>query len=103
MLDVYFFGSTSYLFRNLGDGGFEERAASAGIQAGGRSCAWLDYDNDGDLDCYVGRTTANLLYRNNGDGTFTELGASAGVSDPGGTSAVRRGFWTATASSTCTA
>ncbi len=91
MLDLYFCGSTSYLFRNLGDGGFEERAASAGIQAGGRSCAWLDYDNDGDEDCYVGRTTANLLYRNNGDGTFTEVGASAGVSDPGGTSGVCAG------------
>lgn len=91
LLDLYLCGTTSYLFRNLGNGTFEELAASAGIQIGGRSCAWLDYDNDGDEDCYVGRSGSNLLYRNNGNGTFTEVAAAAGVNDPGGTSGVCAG------------
>lgn len=91
LLDLYLCGTTSYLFRNLGNGTFEEMAASAGMQTGGRSCAWLDYDNDGDEDCYVGRTSTNLLYRNNGNGTFAEVAAAAGVNDPGGTSGVCAG------------
>jgi len=91
LLDLYLCGTTSFLFRNLGNGTFEEQTASAGMQTGGRSCSWLDYDNDGDEDCYVGRTSTNLLYRNNGNGTFTEVAAAAGVNDPGGTSGVCSG------------
>lgn len=91
LLDLYLCGTTSFLFRNLGNGTFEEVTASAGMQTGGRSCAWLDYDNDGDEDCYVGRTSTNMLYRNNGNGTFTEVGTAAGVNDPGGTSGVCAG------------
>jgi hypothetical protein len=91
-LDLYLCGTTSYLFRNNGDGTFTECAAAAGIQAGGRSCAWLDYDNDGLEDCYVGRSgSPNLLYHNLGDGTFQEVGAAAGVADPNGTSGVCAG------------
>jgi len=91
LLDLYTCGSPGFLFRNRGDGTFEECAAAAGIQTGGRSCAWLDYDNDGREDCYVGRSGANLLYRNRGDGTFQEVGATAGVNDPNGTSGVCAG------------
>jgi enediyne biosynthesis protein E4 len=44
----------------------------------GRTIAWGDYDNDGDLDLFISRGTQNgavrqTLYRNNGDGTFTEV------------------------------
>jgi len=47
----------------------------------GTGAAWLDYDNDGDLDVYITmRQGANMLYRNDG-GTFTEVAASAGVQD----------------------
>jgi hypothetical protein len=37
--------------------------------------AWGDYDNDGDLDLFVGNfgTRFNFLYRNNGDGSFTRI------------------------------
>jgi len=43
-----------------------------------------DYDNDGDMDLYVGSAYSyQRLYRNNGDGTFTEVGASVGIQDPG--------------------
>jgi len=90
-LDLYLCGSTSFLFRNRGDGTFEERAAAAGVQAGGRSCAWFDYDNDGREDCYVGRDGTNRLYYNRGDGTFVDVAAAAGVNDPNRTSGVCAG------------
>jgi hypothetical protein len=45
----------------------------------GQSAAWGDYDNDADLDLYVGNVGANALYRNDGADTFVEVGAQAGV------------------------
>src|SRR5688572_4902386 len=44
--------------------------------------AWADYDNDGDLDLFVGfnGTTRNKLYQNE-KGVFTEVAATAGVAD----------------------
>ncbi len=43
------------LYHNRGDGSFEERAHAANIEGGfsATSPAWLDVDNDGDLDLYV--------------------------------------------------
>ena len=45
------------LFRNKGDGTFEDVAAQAGVAAGGWStgCTFFDADADGDLDLYVAR------------------------------------------------
>ena len=51
------------------------------LGAGG---AFLDYDNDGDLDLYLVNSAApSMLYRNNGDGTFVDVTAAAGVSNQG--------------------
>ena len=101
------------LFRNQGDGQFLDVTREAGV--GGdpddwSTCAaWLDYDNDGDLDLFIGnyiRWSREIdaevgyklvgigraygqptnfegafprLYRNDGNGSFTDVSAEAGV------------------------
>ncbi len=75
----------SQLFRNDGNGGFEEVAEEAGVQ-NWRFCkgsAWGDYDNDGDADLYVSNFgEENGLFRNNGDGTFSDVAPEMGVTEP---------------------
>ncbi len=72
------------LYRNEGDGTFENVTAAARVeQTGwGQGAAVSDIDNDGDLDLLVTYYGPDLLYRNEGDGTFSELGAAAGIADP---------------------
>ena len=70
------------LFRNNGDGTFEDVARSAGVdnQLNGKGVTWGDYDNDGDPDLYISNLGGlNRLYRNNGDGTFTDVARETGV------------------------
>lgn len=70
------------LYRNLGQGRFEDVADRAGVgQAGfyGMGAAAADYDNDGDQDLYVTGFPSSALFRNNGDGTFENVSESAGV------------------------
>ncbi len=89
------------LFRNRGDGTFEDVTSTTGL--GSECCvtvaSWADYNKDGLLDLYLGRyldprdaipTTfyarngePNILYRNNGDGTFTNVTEEAGVGELG--------------------
>jgi tetratricopeptide (TPR) repeat protein len=74
--------SPSQLFRNRGDGTFEDIAASAGVARTSFTKAVHagDFDNDGYQDLYVSNLRgANLLYRNNHDRTFAEVAAAAGV------------------------
>lgn len=51
----------------------------------GRSCNWIDFDNDGWLDVQITNGNAdgddNLLFKNNGDGTFTKIASGAIVND----------------------
>jgi enediyne biosynthesis protein E4 len=74
------------LYRNRGDGRFEDVSVRAGIAAHpgkGMSVAFADFDHDGRLDIFVTNDTVpNFLFRNNGDGTFTEIATIAGVSVP---------------------
>jgi hypothetical protein len=74
------------LYRNKGDGTFEEVAAKAGVQGTLKSCkgvAWIDYDNDGYPDLFLNylRGTAQLFH-NNRDGTFTDVTAEMGIDGP---------------------
>lgn len=70
-------GQRDYLFRNRGDGSFEDvtqRAGIAGETFAHAACVW-DYDDDGWPDLYVANDFAapDKLYRNNGDGTFRDV------------------------------
>ena len=72
------------LYRNLGNGTFEDVAAKAGVADPGwaMGVAVADYDNDGFDDLYVTCFGPNRLYHNRGNGTFEDVTAKAGVGDP---------------------
>jgi Flp pilus assembly protein TadD len=69
------------LFRNLGDGTFEDVTETAGVGTAhrGMGAAWGDYDNDGDLDLFVTSWGENILWENQGDGTFHDVTSRAGL------------------------
>jgi len=97
------------LYHNNGDGTFTDVTEQAGVGGGNRmgaGAAFLDYDNDGDLDLYVANYVKfteqshrvhyvkgypmyagprdfppepDQLYRNNGDGTFTDVSMETGI------------------------
>jgi tetratricopeptide (TPR) repeat protein len=77
--------SPSQLFRNKGDGTFEEISHAAGIDkvAFTKGVTAADYDKDGYVDFYVSNASGpNFLYRNNHNLTFTEVARQAGVQAP---------------------
>src|SRR5215469_14936566 len=74
------------LYRNLGNGRFEDVAANAGVdQVAGFpiGVAVGDYDNDGYPDLYLTGFPVSTLYHNNRNGTFTDVTDRAGVRNPG--------------------
>jgi hypothetical protein len=73
------------LYRNRGDGTFQEVTTQAGVadQSWGCGVSAGDYDNDGHVDLYVTNFGPNRLYRNRGDGTFEQVAERAGVAEPG--------------------
>ena len=74
------------LYRNLGNGKFEEVAARAGVDRipfYGMGVAAADFDNDGYTDLYITGYPSSALFHNNHDGTFSDVTAKAGVSNPG--------------------
>ena len=75
-------GERDHLYRNRGDGTYEEVSARAGIAADpgrGHSATWFDSNDDGWADLYIANdfSAPDHLYRNNGDGTFTDVLATA--------------------------
>ncbi len=76
--------TTSVLYRNRGDGTFEDVSERSGIASKkGRALgvAFNDYDNDGFTDIFVANDgMEQFLFHNNGNGTFTERAMEAGVS-----------------------
>jgi len=103
---------TNVLYKNNGNGTFTDVTKRAGV--GGKEtdfstgAVWLDYDNDGFLDLYVGKylnfdptykyyyapdgfpgplaydAQPDILYHNNGDGTFEDVTKSMGIVDRDG-------------------
>ena len=95
--------STNELWRNDGNGVFvnvadsnnwyddnyptvgHNNSSNLGDNVQTWSSAWADFDNDGDMDVYVGASSTSngnsKLMRNNGDGTFTDVTAGSGVLD----------------------
>ncbi len=63
------------LYRNRGDGAFEDVSRKAGVaRAGwGQGVCTGDIDNDGFVDIYVTYWGADVMYRNRGDGTFEDV------------------------------
>jgi hypothetical protein len=74
------------LYRNLGNGRFEDVAAKAGVDRlpfYGMGVAAADFDNDGFPDLYVTGCPSSALFHNNRDGTFTDVTDRAGVKNAG--------------------
>ena len=85
------------LLRNNGDGTFTDVTFDVGlgqVHYPTQTASWGDYDNDGDLDLYVGNESSSALrapsqlFRNDGDGTFTDVAGAAGVQNVGFAKAV---------------
>jgi hypothetical protein len=77
-------GESDFLFRNRGDGTFEDVSKKAGVDDPnhyfGMQGVWADYDNDGWPDLYVANDAGpNYLYHNKHDGTFEEVGLLSGA------------------------
>jgi len=114
LVDLFFTAvGENKLFRNTGGGKFQDATSSAGVAGSPTqwttAAAWLDYDNDGDLDLYVGRYVKwsreidfevgyklvgigraygppmnfegafASFFRNDGQGKFTDVSKDAGV------------------------
>jgi len=74
------------LYRNRGDGTFEDVTEAAGVTGEGHwgsGVAVADYDDDGWPDILVTNFGPNVLYRNRGDGTFENVAGKAGIEVPG--------------------
>jgi hypothetical protein len=79
----YFQGLASTLYRNRGDGTFEDVSARAGIDrypGRGMSVAFADYDQDGLPDVFVTNDNMpNFLFHNLGNGKFEEVALLSGT------------------------
>lgn len=84
-------GQPNHLWRNLGNGRFEEQGllAGAALNSSGAAEASMgvdagDVDGDGDLDLFLAHLVkeSNTLYRNDGGGGFTDTTAAAGLAAP---------------------
>jgi hypothetical protein len=98
-LDVYFVNGSrlgpwpkelgpppsNHLFRNDGQGHFEDVTEAAGLDskgAFGQGVAVADVDGNGWLDLFVANVGKDALYLNQGNGTFVDCAEKAGLADP---------------------
>jgi hypothetical protein len=77
--------ATPALYRNAGDGTFEDVSAAVGldVELFGMGVAVADYDNDGWPDIFVTALGENRLFRNLGGKRFEDVTATARVGGPG--------------------
>lgn len=79
------------LLHNKGDGTFADVTEEAGLLRfdPSQTAVWLDYNNDGRLDLFIGYEATQEegrpceLFRNKGDGTFTECARTVGLNTVG--------------------
>ena len=76
-------GGKNVLYRNAGEGRFEDVSERSGITRANGTYALgvstLDFNNDGWVDLYVANdSNPSALYLNNKDGTFKDVGVAAG-------------------------
>lgn len=82
------------LYRNVGDGTFDDVSDAAGVNDGiwGWGASFGDLDLDGDLDIYHvtgwwlvyrGNHLPALLFENQGDGTFIDVAEASGAAEDG--------------------
>jgi choice-of-anchor B domain-containing protein len=76
-------GSPHLLYRNNGDGTFDEAGSATGLRLQsfqGQGVAWGDYDNDGNLDLFLASYEhASRLYRQNREHRFEDVTEAAGL------------------------
>ena len=81
------FGEGTFLFRNKGNGYFEDITPSNPILQANKpekvsSLTFADYDNDGDFDLFLSKLgTRNQLLRNAGSGIFEDVTREVGLKD----------------------
>ncbi len=77
--------TTAALYRNRGDGTFDDVTRGSGLdrEIYGMGVAIGDYDADGDPDVYLTAVGPNLLLENQGEGQFKDVTATAGVGHAG--------------------
>ncbi len=82
-------GAPNVLYRNRGDGKFEDVTSEAGIRedplySKSLGVLWFDMDQDGDQDIYVANdSTGNYLFRNQGRGRFEDVSLTSGAAFSG--------------------
>lgn len=85
LFPAFFAAQRSILFRNRGDGTFEEVSEAVGISnEGGKglSAVWFDFTDNGWPDLYIANDLSrNRLYINDGNGAFREMAAGARVNE----------------------
>jgi tetratricopeptide (TPR) repeat protein len=92
-----FSGERNLLFHNDRNGSFTERAVAAGVDnAVGRGLAatWLDVDDDGWPDLYVGNDVSdNALFLNQHDGRFADITHASRIADYRSSMGIAVGDW----------